>query len=44
MNQILNKTEKNNLIGASKSPAYKQGGALTSAYPTKKGGCGCNKK
>jgi hypothetical protein len=43
MNKILNNAEKNNLIGASKSPAYKRGGALTPIYPTKKSGCGCKK-
>jgi hypothetical protein len=43
MNQILNNTEKNKLIGASKAPSYKKGGALASNYPTKKGGCGCKK-
>jgi hypothetical protein len=44
MNKILNNAEKNNLIGAAKSPAYKKGGALSAAYPTKKEGCGCSKK
>jgi hypothetical protein len=44
MNTILDKKEASKLIGASKSPAYKQGGALASTYPTKKDGCGCSKK
>lgn len=43
MNQILNNAEKNKLIGASKAPSYKRGGAAAPTNPIKKGGCGCKK-
>ena len=44
MSQIVTNTEKKNLIGYSNSkPSFKKGGALSSAYPTKKSGCGCKK-
>jgi hypothetical protein len=43
MNKILNNAEKNKLIGASKAPSYKRGGASAPTYLSKKSGCGCKK-
>jgi len=44
MNKILTPKEKNNLVGAAKSPAYKKGGALSSIYATRMNDCGCKNK
>jgi len=44
MSKIISNSEKKNLIGYPNSkPSFKKGGALGSAYPTKKSDPSCKK-